>query len=63
MRLSEVIGAMSSALDVVEVQPMGHCARSRTAMVPARVLSIMAEDVPAKLDAEVFAALQAHLGS
>lgn len=35
----------------------------RDAMPMERVLSIMAEDVPHKLDAEVFAALRAHLGA
>lgn len=35
----------------------------RASMEPDRVLSIMVEDVPHKLDAEVFAALRAHLGA
>ena len=49
IRLSEVVGVLSHALDVTEGQPMGHAERS------------MGRDAGRKLDAGAFAALEAWL--
>ena len=67
IRLSEVVAALSKALDITHGQPPGHA--TRACLIGMRiagalgheVLAIMRQDAGTKLDGDVFLALEDYL--